>query len=263
MVFAFTRTTNATTISLRGCPKNISGASEPSDFLHSRNANSTILAQIGPFDRLEYSPGIIFQTASEPRKPASAGELAVRRQRPDVIARQDEKQLLHERDAVARVRIAALGAFGQNPPCDGQAHAAQNDADHEDVDVGSAELPVGAVHGKNPAIGGFRGHGQNYRSDPSRWKRACGEEALETPVDRLSFVGGEGMAGEPDKRDGTLADDRQSKHQEACQPGCGQAKVRLEMLAEGLHCGFGGSGIVFLVIHNKDLHPGLPFINLS
>lgn len=191
----------------------------------------------------------------EPREPAPADELAVHRQRADVGAWQDGEHLLHERDAVARVGIAALGAFGQNPPCDGQAHAVENDADHQDVDVGSAELPVGAIHGKNPAPGGFRGHRQHKCSDPACRQRAGSEEALESPVNRFGLGGGEGMAGEPDERHGALADDRQHQHQKARHPGLGQAKVWLEMLAEGLHSGFGGLGIVVLASHNQRLTP--------
>jgi hypothetical protein len=42
-----------------------------------------------------------------------------------------------------------------------------------------------------------------------------------------------------------------NQYQEAVQAGFGQLKVWLEMFMEGLHRGFGGSGGVFLVIHNQ------------
>lgn len=67
--------------------------------------------------------------------------------------------------------------------------------------------------------------------------------------------GSVGMLGEPHERNGALPNDRQNKHQKAGQASFGQPKVWLEMFAEGLHSGFGGSGIVFLVSHNQRLTP--------
>lgn len=64
-----------------------------------------------------------------------------------------------------------------------------------------------------------------------------------------------GMTGEPDEGNGPLSDDREDKHQEAGQAGFGQTEMRLEMFAEGLHAGFGGSGIVCQVSHSQRLTP--------
>jgi len=191
----------------------------------------------------------------EPREPAAADKLPVHRQRADVRARQNGKHLLHERDAVAAAGVAALGNLGQNAPGDGQSDSVENHTHYQNVDVGSAELPVGAVHGQHPAGGGFGGEGEHECSDTPRRKRAGGEKPLETPVNRLGLCGGVRVAGEPDERDGALSNDRENQHQKAVQAGFGQPKVWLEMFAEGLHSGFGGSGIVFLVSHNQRLTP--------
>lgn len=191
----------------------------------------------------------------EPREPTTADKLPVHRQRTDVGGWQNGEHLLHQRDAVAAPGIAALGGLGQNAPGDGQSDSIENGADHQDVDVGPAELPVGAVHGQHPTVGRLRGEGEHQCSDTSCRKRTGGEESLETPVNRPGLCGSVGVLGEPHERNGALPNDRQNQHQKAGQAGFGQPKVWLEMFAEGLHSGFGGSGVVFLVSHNQRLTP--------
>ena len=46
--------------------------------------------------------------------------------------------------------LPRLVVFWQDLPANGQAHAIENDSDHEDVDVSPSELPIGAIHRKNP-----------------------------------------------------------------------------------------------------------------
>ncbi len=132
----------------------------PEDLMHTARETLPAVALAPPGGWIRADHGVSFHPDHEghlyqlePRKPVLADKLPVHRQRTDVRAWQDGKHVLHECDAVAAPGIAALSAFGKNPPSNGQAHAVEDDADHQDVDVVFSKLPVGAVHRQDPVRG--------------------------------------------------------------------------------------------------------------
>ena len=158
-------------------------------------------------------------------------------------------------DAVKAVGVPALGFLWQHPPHDRQAHAVEDYGDDQDVDVEFSEFPVGAIHGQHPAV---RRHGredENQRPDGARRQHAIGKEPLEPPLKRLRFGRGCRVTGEPDQRDGALAENRKDQHQKAGHACLGELQMRFEEFAESLHRRFVGLGMVVFFVRKQWLTP--------
>ncbi len=119
---------------------------------------------------------------------------------------------------------------------------------------------VGAVHGQHPTGGGLRGHGEYQRADAPGRKRAGGEKTPEPPVNRFGFRGGVRVAGEPDERNGALADDGKHQHRKAGEPGFRELQMGFEEFTKAFQSGVGGLGAYCLSFTTNDLHPWSPFI---
>ena len=170
----------------------------------------------------------------QPPEPMLSNKLTVHSQHADVFDRQDGKHLLHQSNAVELARVAALGGFGQNPPSDRQADLTDNHGDNEDVDVGLAELPVGAVYGKDPALGRLGDLRKNEGSDLLGAKHDLSEEALEAAENRIALRPGYRMLGKPGQRDGALANDSEHQHRKASEASFVEGEMRLDPIKEGV-----------------------------
>src|SRR6056297_3569414 len=187
----------------------------------------------------------------QPSEPMLSDKLPVHGQHVDVFDRQDGKHLLHQGDPVGLARVAALGGFGQDTPRDGKADLPEDHGDDEDVDVGFAELPIGAVHGEDPALWRPGGQREDEGSDLPGSKHHLGEEALEAAQNRFALGPGAGMLGKPGQRDGALTDHGVHQHREAAEAGLVEGEMRLDPIKESLQGRVGSSGWIGLSIHHQ------------
>lgn len=170
----------------------------------------------------------------QPGKPVLPDEFAVHRQNLDVPGPQNGENIPHQGDAVGFAGIAALGALGQNLPADGKSHAVENDGDHQDVDVGSAELPIGAVHRQDPAALWLWGKRENQGTDGFGREDAKSEKALETAIDGQALGGRNRILGKPDQRYSALFNDAENQDNEAPQSSPVQGQIGFEELIKSL-----------------------------
>ena len=97
--------------------------------------------------------------------------------------------------------------------------------------------------------------GENQRPDGARRQHAIGKEPLEPPLKRLRFGRGCRVTGEPDQRDGALAENRKDQHQKAGHACLGELQMRFEEFAESLHRRFVGLGMVVFFVRKQWLTP--------
>jgi len=83
--------------------------------------------------------------------PGIADELAVAHQRCDLQVGKRRAQAIQKLGAPRRVRVSSRW---QQHPNERNAHAVPHHRDHQDVDRGLAEIPVGAIDRQNPGLAG-------------------------------------------------------------------------------------------------------------
>lgn len=91
---------------------------------------------------LPYSDVVSYPVAVQPVDPPLADKLTVGQKAVDGLLSEEVDVALHEVDALLRVGRAFLGQHGEQQRI---GDSVVDDGEHEDVDVGFAELPVGAV----------------------------------------------------------------------------------------------------------------------
>ncbi len=111
----------------------------------------------------------------QPPKPILADKLAVGQQGGDLVDAEDGQEALHQSDALGSVGIAR---FVQYRPEQRQRDAAVGHAEHQEVDVGLAELPVCAVHGQPPGVVADRDEAHQQAGQGIRVDLEGTEEAL-------------------------------------------------------------------------------------
>lgn len=113
----------------------------------------------------------------EPLHPVLAHELAIRQKAVDALHAEEPDIALHQPYPLLRVGGALLGQHTEQQRV---GHPVVHHGQHEDVDVGAAELPVGPVYGQTERAL----HGQQAEDDTGDEvpvKVEFGEKALDSP----------------------------------------------------------------------------------
>lgn len=126
----------------------------------------------------------------EPAEPVLTDELAVGQQGGDLGRAEDGEEAFHQVDALFGVGVARLIQHG---PEQRHRDAAPGDAEHQEVDVGLAELPVGAVHRQPPGAFADRDEPNQQAGQGTLVDLEAAEEALQPLVVGIHL----GLAAEP------------------------------------------------------------------
>ncbi len=105
-----------------------------------------------------------------------------------------------------RVRVPGIW---KKRPHQWNADTAPDHGDHENVDRGLAELPVGSVHCKEPLLSSQPLQADDDRRGQGSIQRDMLEEAVEPAADRTDFRRCIDMSGKPPQADRALAHDQE------------------------------------------------------
>ena len=131
--------------------------------------------------------------ALQPEEPVLADKLAVGQQGGDFGRAEDGKEALHQGDALGGVGVARLA---QDRPEHRQGNAPVGDAEHQEVDVRLAELPVRAVHGQPPGAVADRDEADQQAGQAVVVEVERAEEPLQALVVGIDL----GLAAEPGRQ---------------------------------------------------------------
>lgn len=120
----------------------------------------------------------------EPPQPLGADEFTVHGENPDVGNFDQSQDPLHDFEAMGFIGISPFGFLWQHHPGDGKAHSRDHHSDGEDVDMGFTELPVGAIHRKNPTAGGSLQKREDQGGNGLLIEGKLSQKALETTTER-------------------------------------------------------------------------------
>ncbi len=115
----------------------------------------------------------------QPVEPRFAHEFAVGQQHGDPLRAEDREEALHQRFPLGRVGVARLV---QNAPEHRHGDAAIGDTQHQEADVGRAELPVGAIRRQPPRAAADRDQAHQQPRPRVRVDLERAEEALQALV---------------------------------------------------------------------------------
>jgi hypothetical protein len=159
----------------------------------------------------------------QPRQPVVAEELAIGQQAGDLVGPEQGDDTLDDRDALAGVGVAPLV---EELPQHGNGNAAVNDADHQDVHVAAAELPIGPIHGQPPGSLLAPHHRHQGLGQGAEIEADLLEEALQ------AAIVGSGL-GTPRKMAGQMRQVHRPRHEN---PDHQHAKALQPALAQGQAC---------------------------
>jgi hypothetical protein len=129
----------------------------------------------------------------QPAEPVLADELAVGQHGGDFARAEDGEETPHQGDALGGVGVAGLA---QDGPEHGQGNAPVGDAEHQEVDVRLAELPVRAVHGQPPGSVADRDEADQQAGQAVVVEVERAEKALQALVMGIDL----GLAAEPGRQ---------------------------------------------------------------
>ena len=125
------------------------------------------------------------------------------------------EQAFDELDSLRGVGVTAFGDLREDHPNDGNGHFIDDNSDGENVDVAFPELPIGAIHGENPALSRLWYFAENKSANIQDRQRGTEEEGLESTVATFIFCTGKILRREDGEVDRSMAEHTSNQEGEA------------------------------------------------
>jgi len=125
------------------------------------------------------------------------------------------EQAFDELDSLGGVGVTAFGGLREDLPDDGNGQFVDDNSDGENVDVAFPELPIGAIHGENPALGRLWYFAENKSADIQGRQGGTEEECLESTVATFIFCSGKILRREDGEVDRSMPENASNQEGEA------------------------------------------------